>query len=246
MIVQVLGAVLVLFVVGVALRSLWVRAGLSARQTVLSVAAAALVVAVIVLAASGRLNWLVAAGAALLPLVRRIGSLVRYAPFLASVFPGLRARLNRQRRSRPDPDPTQHSTTESAYFRMTLHLGTGHMDGEVKLGPQRGRFLSELRLAELLGLFGEIRDRDSERLLEAYLDHHYPEWRTARSRHSASNGSELTRAEALEALGLQEGASRDEIIAAHRRLIQRLHPDRGGSGYLAALLNRAKDLLLAD
>jgi hypothetical protein len=245
-IVQLLGAVLVLFVVGVALRSLWARAGLNTRQTALSIAAAVLVVGLVVLAASGRLNWLVAAGAALVALLRRAGGLVRYAPFLVRVLPGLRTYLNRQRRSRPSPDPSQHSTTESAYFRMTLHLETGHMDGEIKLGPQRGRFLSELQLTELLGLFSEIRDQDSQRLLETYLDHHYPEWRNAQSTRGTSNGSELTRREAFEALGLREGASRDEIVAAHRRLMQRLHPDRGGSSYLAALLNRAKELLLAD
>jgi len=246
MIVQLLGAVLVLFVIGTALRSLWLRAGLNTRQTVLSILAALFVVALIVLAASGRLNWLVAAGAALIPLLRRAAGLLRYAPFLVRLLPGLQAHLNRRRRSRPTPDPSQHSTTESAYFRMTLHLATGHMDGEVKLGPQRGRFLSELQLAELIGLFGEIRDRDSQRLLETYLDHHYPEWRHSREGKAPANGAELTRREALEALGLAEGATRDEIVAAHRRLIQRLHPDRGGSSYLAALLNRAKERLLAD
>ncbi len=56
----------------------------------------------------------------------------------------------------------------------------------------------------------------------------------------------MTRSEALSALGLDDGATRDEIVAAHRRLIQTLHPDRGGSTYLAALLNRAKDTLTKD
>ena len=56
----------------------------------------------------------------------------------------------------------------------------------------------------------------------------------------------MTRSEALSALGLDENATRDEIVAAHRRLIQKLHPDRGGSTYLAALLNRAKDTLFKD
>ena len=246
MIIQLLGAVLVLFLIGTLLRSLWLRSGLSTRQTVLSILAALFVVALIVLAASGRLNWLVAAAAALIPLLRRTAGLLRYAPFLVRLLPGLQAFLNRQRRSRPNPDPSQHSTTESAHFRMTLHLATGHMDGEIKLGAQRGRFLSELQLAELVNLFGEIRDRDSQRLLETYLDHHYPAWRSEHTGAASSGGSELTRGEALEALGLREGATREEVVAAHRRLIQRLHPDRGGSTYLAALLNRAKERLLAD
>jgi len=54
----------------------------------------------------------------------------------------------------------------------------------------------------------------------------------------------LTEREALEILGLQRGASREEIIASHRRLIQKLHPDRGGNDYLASRINRAKQQLL--
>jgi curved DNA-binding protein CbpA len=54
----------------------------------------------------------------------------------------------------------------------------------------------------------------------------------------------MTRAEALKVLGLQEGASNDEIRAAHRKLIAQNHPDKGGSDYLASKVNEAKDTLL--
>jgi hypothetical protein len=124
---------------------------------------------------------------------------------------------------------------------MTLHHASGHIDGEIRQGPHRGRFLSELQLSELVGLLGEFEDYDSQRLLETYLDRAHPTWRS-RQRDGATEPA-LSRREALEMLGLTDGASRDDIVAAHRRLIQRLHPDRGGSTYLAALLNRAKDLL---
>lgn len=70
---------------------------------------------------------------------------------------------------------------------------------------------------------------------------------SAGSAHSgASTDSAMSRDEAFEVLGLSPGASQDDIRAAHRRLIQRMHPDRGGSAYLAARLNQARRVLLDD
>ena len=54
----------------------------------------------------------------------------------------------------------------------------------------------------------------------------------------------MTRELALEILGLKGEPDRDEIIKAHRTLMQRMHPDRGGSDYLAKKINQAKDFLL--
>jgi hypothetical protein len=243
MILSVAAAIVGAAIVAILLRSLWIRTGLNTRQTAMSIGVAALVTGVIALAATGRLSWIAAMLTALLPFARRLGGLLLTGPVFNAIFPHLAARLRRGRKAKASADSSQ-ATTESQYFRMTLHHATGHMDGEIKLGPKKGRFLSELRLSELVGLLGEIQDYDSQRLLETYLDHHHPEWRRESSGSNAQTSSGMSRDEALDALGLTDGATPAEIVAAHRRLIQRLHPDRGGSTYLAALLNRAKDILL--
>ena len=58
------------------------------------------------------------------------------------------------------------------------------------------------------------------------------------------SASTMSRGEALNVLGLQEGASADDIRAAHRKLILQNHPDKGGTDYLASKINEAKDVLL--
>lgn len=154
-------------------RLLWLSSGKglprASRTTVITIAAAVLVVGLALLAASGRLHWLAAVGAALAPFLRRGLGLLRYVPVLGSLLRKARA------------------------------------------GAQSGQSSG----------------------------------RTGGGRRAA-NGDAMTRARALEILGLSGSPSRDDILAAHRRLIQRLHPDRGGSTYLAQQLNDAKARLLDD
>jgi DnaJ-domain-containing protein 1 len=125
------------------------------------------------------------------------------------------------------------------------------MEGEVLAGTHEGRRLSEFSVAELEGLLREVSgDPDSRALLEAYLDRRHPGWRVdfeadAAAGHGATPGAgAMTKEEAYQVLGLAPGAGQAEIRAAHRRLMKRVHPDQGGSGFLAAKLNEAKDLLL--
>jgi hypothetical protein len=61
---------------------------------------------------------------------------------------------------------------------------------------------------------------------------------------AAVSATRMSREEALSVLGLADGVSREEILAAYRELITRMHPDRGGSSYLAAKINQAKDVLI--
>jgi hypothetical protein len=244
MILAVMAALVASVTLALLLRSFWIRSGLSVRQTVLSVGAALFIVLIVGLAATGRLNWIAAAFATAVPFAQRMGRFARLIPWIASLLPGLRGGLKRG--SANSGSDSGSTTTESPFFRMTLHHASGHIDGEIKQGRHRARFLSELTFAELVGLLGEVPDYDSQRLLETYLDHHYPDWRHSGQKTADAGGHDMSRSEALEALGLADGASRNEIVSAHRRLIQKLHPDRGGSTYLAALLNRAKDILIKD
>ena len=246
MIIQILAGVVAVFGLALLIRSLWVKSGLSSRQTWLTVGAAVLILGLIGLAASGRLHWLVAAGAAMVPFARRLLGLIRIVPMLNTLFPGWHQRFRTQGMG-SGGQAGQRTTAEAAYLRMNLDHASGHMDGEVTRGRFEGRFLSELSQAELMDLAAEIDDIDSTRLLEAYLDQVFPGWK---SRQHSNQGApppppgDMSREQALEVLGLTAGASKEDIVTAHRRLIQKLHPDRGGSAYLAATLNQAKQVLL--
>lgn len=146
---------------------------------------------------------------------------------------------------------SDQSTVTTRFLRMTLNHETGIMSGVVLTGSWVGKSLSELEMEDVLGLWRECQiDPQSVAVLESYLDRQGPSsWRdTLREAGQTSSGVDhpagLGLSEAYQMLGLQPGASREEIQAAYRRLIQRLHPDHGGSAYLASCLNRARELLL--
>lgn len=140
------------------------------------------------------------------------------------------------------------SRVETASLVMELDRRSGRLDGTVKAGPLAGRRLSALPVEALLDLLAELRrnDPESANLLEAYLDRREPAWRTrAHERGRAAGPSaEMDEATAWAVLGLEPGADEEAIRAAHRRLMSRLHPDHGGSEFLARQLNQARDVLL--
>jgi hypothetical protein len=140
------------------------------------------------------------------------------------------------------PRPRTPSEVESGWLRMRLDRATGAIDGEVKAGRFAGAWLSALPPGELRALAAEIEaagDADSLALILAYLDRRG----VARESPPPPEHGPMSRAEAYRVLGLAPGASVDEVRAAYRRLIRRVHPDHGGSSALAAMLNEAKDLL---
>jgi hypothetical protein len=143
------------------------------------------------------------------------------------------------------------STARSATIEMRLDHDSGAMTGLVKAGAYSGRALEGLSRPELMSLREELArdDPDGVNLLEAYLDRRFAGWREAHQgqgerRGKSGVGGPMSRREAHEVLGLQEGASAADIIRAHRTLMKKFHPDHGGSTALAARVNQAKDVLM--
>src|SRR4029077_2424523 len=145
--------------------------------------------------------------------------------------------------------PGQASRVRTASLEMEVDHDSGAVRGRVLAGRHQGAALDDLDVPTLITLFGEI-DEDSIQLLAAYLDRRQPRWREhAPGDASASNdsrpsrGGKMTEEEAYQILGIQPGASAQDIARAHRSLMKKLHPDQGGSTSLAARLNEAKELL---
>ncbi len=149
--------------------------------------------------------------------------------------------------------PGAQSRVRSALLEMMLDHDTGALKGIVLAGAFEGRDLDGLDEAELARLAQSCRQQDEDglRLLEAYLDRRFPGRREAaqadahaRPGPPAQPGA-MSEQEAYEVLGLAAGSGEDEIRGAHRALMKKLHPDQGGSTYLAARVNQAKDVLLS-
>src|SRR5438874_6928074 len=189
---------------------------------------------VVALAISGRLSLLLTPLLFVIPALRR----------LRTMFTGFRG-----------PSAGSSSTVETPFVRMSLDHDTGHMTGTVLRGRFAGLRLEELGRADLLALLRECRaeDEESARLVEAYLDRADPDWHEdfAGAQGGSTSGSapprgstDVTVEEAYEILGLAPGADAEAIRTAHRRLMKQLHPDHGGTDYLATKINRARDVLL--
>ncbi|GGK59520.1 hypothetical protein GCM10007941_07230 [Amphritea balenae] len=185
------------------------------------------------LAVTGKLHWLGVLLAMLIPFARRMFPLI---PILGRLFQHYQS--NKQTKG-------NSSEVSSRILTMTLDHDSGNLEGTVIEGPLKDRQLNSLSEQEFIQLLNYCRQQDpqSARLLETYLDKRFGDsWRSDDTDQTQTSVSETDKA--YQILGLEPGANREEIIEAHRRLMQKLHPDRGGSDYLAAEINRAKDLLL--
>lgn len=136
-----------------------------------------------------------------------------------------------------------YSEVQSMYLVMRLYHETHEIDGQVIKGCYQNTMLSQMNFQQLLDLLDECRvDQDSYSLLVSYLKRNYADQWQQQNSYTDSN-SDMTIDEAYDVLGLDKGAKHADIVQAHRKLMQKLHPDRGGSGYLAAKVNYAKELL---
>jgi len=185
----------------------------------------------IVLVATGRMHWLGGGLAALIPIGK--GGLAL----------GLRALPLLNILSRFKTSPSQF---RSKSLLVEINFATRQMDGEILQGDYAGKRLSELSETDLQNFAAWLKesDRESFVLLQAYL------LRSGNGQYSPGDEqptsyADFSTEEAYKILGLEDGASSEEVIKAHRRLMQRMHPDRGGSDYLAAKINQAKDKLVS-
>jgi hypothetical protein len=192
-------------------------------------------------------------GALLLLLRGRVGLAAAVAGMVAS-FAGWRATgagWSSLRNAASGARPGRASTARSAMIEMRLDHESGAVTGSVLAGAYAGRALETLSRPELFILRQELArdDPDGVSLLETYLDRRFAGWREAdegqRERRGKGGATgAMSRQEALEVLGLAEGAGATDIIRAHRTLMKKFHPDHGGSTALAARVNQAKDVLM--
>ena len=196
--------------------------------------------AALLLTLSGKMHWVGAALTGLLVVLRQS------LPLLIRAFPFLHQWWQRQQSSTTG----QQSEVNSTILRMKLDHSSGELSGEVISGPFKDWLLYEMTHDQLLSLLDYCRseDEDSTQLLTSYLEQRFPDGVTNDSDNGGQGGasvdSSMNRHEALAVLGLGDDASEQDILQAHRSLIQKLHPDRGGNHYLAAKINEAKDFLI--
>lgn len=212
---------------------------------IMAVSLAAAVLLLLLL--TGRIHFIAALVAAVIPFAKKLPSLLRYVP----IFRYLKQSLS----SPAAAGSGEVTVVETSLLTMSLAHVSGKMEGEVLQGEFKGQRLTQLNPKQLYQLYQLATDQyaDSLPVFDAFLQRHIGQaWRKKAEKYgyqfdelnTPTNNTEMDEPQALQILGLKEGATKKEILEAHRKLMQKLHPDRGGSNYLAAQVNTAKDVLL--
>jgi hypothetical protein len=195
----------------------------------------------IIMAMTGRASAIFAAFGALLTAgIRYYPMINRYAPQLKGMY---------KKHIDPNANINTTSSLTTSVFVMTLDHETGTMDAQITKGSYTGRSLSSLKLDELQSFYGFCQSCDAQatQILQTYIQkERLSEWQQGTHHYSAQSSGDTSLEEALNILGLKAGATKKEIVTAHRRLMSRMHSDKGGSNYLAAKINEAKSLLLKN
>ncbi len=199
-----------------------------------------LIVVLIFLAATGRLSWLFALFAALIPLFKRLLPFIRYAPVIKHFWRKLPGRGNQSK--------VGQSAIKSTLLELRLNHQSGKIDGQILGGRFKDQLLSQLSTQQLQSCLTQWQQHDmaSAQLLSVYITQKtgHPPGNWDFDHGSQPQGEKMSETEALAILGLQPPIDQAIVVETHRRLIQKLHPDRGGSNYLAVKINQAKDVLL--
>jgi len=209
----------------------------SQRLMMLAIGVSVLVALVL----TGKLSWIIAAIGALLPLIPR------GARLFLGLWPTLKPYFQRYQQN-------HQSNMKSRYVCLQIDMLSGELRGEILAGEFAGRELQTLTLDELLQLLKKYKQDDAESaaLVMAYLDRKHAGWvehggdgfKQGDSNFSMNSPMEIQQARDI--LGVSTLATKKEIIKAHKRLMQKLHPDRGGTDYLAQQINKARDILLKN
>jgi hypothetical protein len=238
-------------VLGGVLLVVWLRQMTPEQRFRFSLRAAVIVAPLLVvwLLISGRGGVLIALLAGLLPFTRRLAGLLQFLPLLRQLFN--QGGLGQPQDGQVAGQAPDVSAVRTPLLEMTLDNRSGEMDGRVLQGRYQGRQLSELSIAQLAEMYQRCPgdQQETARLLLSYLEKmRADEWRDwiHSAPQNAPDGRPMTREEAAAVLGVPPDADREAVIQAHRKLMARLHPDKGGSSYLATKINQAKDCLLDE
>jgi len=229
MILRLIFIVLVLFLVFWMLRNIRKQPASKQKKTYFNVFLWGLVGILIIGFLTGRMHWLGAIAAFVIGLTK-LG--FRFLPLLGMVK--AKAGLS-------------HPTFSSPLLRCTLDTQLLTLSGEILTGGYKGKSLDQLQPSDIQALLqiAQQTDKKAYYLLKVYQQcHQHSSTTQQKSQTHFDDISAPDTHEAEQILGLDKGYSKDDVIKAHKRLIQKLHPDRGGNDYLASRVNLAKTQLL--